>query len=80
MLLHPNVAAHAQCEIDQVTGGPGMRLPTFEDRCHVPYVDCIIKEVLRYDFFLIVARPFLIEINRWNPAAPLSEIALRMRS
>ena len=28
----------------------------------------------------IVARPFLIEINRWNPAAPLSEIELRMRS
>jgi hypothetical protein len=45
--MHPNVLRKAQEEIDRVVCGPGARLPTFEDRQHLPYIDCIIKEVLR---------------------------------
>ena len=36
----------AQTEIDEVVGDD--RLPTLEDRPHLPYIDCILKEALRY--------------------------------
>lgn len=45
MILHPEVARTAQQEIDTVIGRD--RLPNFEDRPSLPYVDCIVKEVLR---------------------------------
>ena len=45
MLHHPEVAAQAQREIDLVTGS--LRLPCIEDRDSLPYIDCIVKEVLR---------------------------------
>lgn len=45
MTLHPEVAARAQAEIDRVCGTE--RLPAFEDRARLPYIDCIMKEVFR---------------------------------
>ncbi|KAH8116040.1 cytochrome P450 [Phellopilus nigrolimitatus] len=45
MTLHPRVATRAQEEIDRVVGAD--RLPTFDDRPSLPYVDCILKEVYR---------------------------------
>lgn len=45
MTLHPEVAKRAQAEIDRVVGNE--RLPGFEDRERLPYIDCILKEVLR---------------------------------
>ncbi|KAF5343042.1 hypothetical protein D9758_011166 [Tetrapyrgos nigripes] len=46
MRLYPNVMKKAQAEIDAVVGRD--RLPTFEDRDHLPYIQAIVKEVLRW--------------------------------
>ncbi|KAK7445709.1 hypothetical protein VKT23_014705 [Stygiomarasmius scandens] len=46
MCMHPEVQRRAQEEVDSVVG-PG-RLPTFEDRINLPYVEAICKEVMRY--------------------------------
>ncbi|KAG6915061.1 hypothetical protein DXG01_013668 [Tephrocybe rancida] len=46
MALHPEVAKKAQAEIDAVVGND--RLPTFEDRAQLPYVDALATEVTRW--------------------------------
>ena len=46
MTLFPEVQRKAQDEIDRVVGND--RLPGFEDRDQLPYVDAIVKEVLRW--------------------------------
>ena len=46
MISHPEAQAKAQDEIDQVIGTE--RLPTFKDRVHLPYVNAIVMEVLRW--------------------------------
>lgn len=46
MILHPDVFAKAQAEIDRVVGSD--RLPDFQDRNSLPYVDCVVKEVYRW--------------------------------
>ncbi|KAJ7755646.1 cytochrome P450 [Mycena maculata] len=46
MALYPAVQAKAQREIDAVVGGD--RLPTFADREDLPFVDALVKEVLRW--------------------------------
>lgn len=45
MILYPDVAAKARRELDTVIGSE--RLPNLHDRCSLPYVDAIVKEVLR---------------------------------
>ncbi|KAF5385582.1 hypothetical protein D9757_006772 [Collybiopsis confluens] len=45
MILHPDVQAKGQAEIDQVVGTD--RLPTFQDRKSLPYVESIYREVMR---------------------------------
>lgn len=46
MALHPEMQAKAQAEIDAVIGNS--RLPTISDRAHLPYVNAVINEILRY--------------------------------
>ncbi|KAJ7137669.1 cytochrome P450 [Mycena epipterygia] len=46
MALNPEVQAKAQAELDAVVGLH--RLPTINDREHLPYVDALCKEVFRY--------------------------------
>ena len=46
MLLYPDIQRKAQDELDVVTGRE--RLPTFEDRPQLPFVDAVCKEVLRW--------------------------------
>jgi len=46
MLLHPDVQEKAQGELDLVIGRE--RLPTFEDRPNLPFIDAVCKEVLRW--------------------------------
>ena len=46
MLRHPEVARKAQAEIDEVVGND--QLPSLRDRANLPYVDAVLKEVLRY--------------------------------
>ncbi|KAI0945930.1 hypothetical protein AcV7_010042 [Taiwanofungus camphoratus] len=47
MVLHPEVYKRAQEEIDRVIGSE--RLPDFDDREALPYLECVIKEVLRWN-------------------------------
>ena len=46
MVHHPEVAKKAQAQIDKVIA-ERHQLPTLDDRADIPYIDCIIKEVLR---------------------------------
>ncbi|KAH7142063.1 cytochrome P450 [Dactylonectria macrodidyma] len=46
MVLYPEVQLRAQEEIDRVVGTD--RMPTFEDRDHLPYINALIKETLRW--------------------------------
>ena len=45
MVLHPDVFKKAQEEIDRIIGRD--RLPDFEDRSSLVYLNCILKEVYR---------------------------------
>ena len=47
MVLHPEVQRRAQAEIDSVVGTD--RLPSFEDRSQLPYVEAVVKEVFRWN-------------------------------
>ena len=46
MLLYPDIQEKAQEELDSVIGRD--RLPTFEDRPMLPFVDAVCKEALRW--------------------------------
>ncbi|KAJ6441362.1 OrdA [Purpureocillium lavendulum] len=46
MLLYPEVQRKAQREIDDVVGP--VKLPTFEDRSRLPYINAVVKECLRW--------------------------------
>ncbi|OHE93537.1 cytochrome P450 1A2 [Colletotrichum orchidophilum] len=46
MVLHPEVQDKAQRILDEVVGDS--RLPTFEDRPRLPYIDYIVQETLRW--------------------------------
>ncbi|KAH7928455.1 cytochrome P450 [Leucogyrophana mollusca] len=46
MVLHPEVQERAQALIDSVVGTA--RLPNFEDRPCLPYIDAILRETLRW--------------------------------
>ncbi|KAM5541819.1 hypothetical protein V8D89_004548 [Ganoderma adspersum] len=46
MALHPEVQKKAQAELDEVVGAD--RLPEFSDRASLPYVNAVVKEVLRW--------------------------------
>lgn len=46
MQLFPEVQRKAQAELDIVIGTD--RLPTFKDRSDLPYIDAMVKEVLRW--------------------------------
>lgn len=46
MTLYPEAQKKAQSEIDSVVGHD--RLPDWSDQQSLPYVDALVKEVLRY--------------------------------
>lgn len=46
MVLFPDVQKRIQAELDAVVGRK--RLPTFEDRASLPYLEATIKESLRF--------------------------------
>jgi len=47
MVLQPEIQRRAQIELDSVLGQDHM--PTFEDRSLLPFIDCIVLEVLRWN-------------------------------
>ena len=46
MALHPDIMRQTQEELDDVTGRD--RLPTFEDRARLPFVEAVCREVSRW--------------------------------
>lgn len=47
MTMHPEIQKKAQEELDRIIGPD--RLPTWEDRDQLPYIDAILKETLRWN-------------------------------
>ena len=45
MVLNPDKQKQGQAEIDRVVGDK--RMPAIDDRPKLPYVNCMIKEVMR---------------------------------
>lgn len=46
MVVHPSVQTKAHEELDRVIGTD--RLPEFEDRERLPYLECVVQEVYRW--------------------------------
>ena len=46
MILYPGEMKKAQAELDRVVGGD--RLPEWEDAETLPFIQALIKEVMRY--------------------------------
>jgi cytochrome P450 len=61
MILHPEVQQKAQEEIDQIVGKD--RLPEFSDRQSLPYIDAIVKEVLRWVTHLLSVTSNYVTLN-----------------
>ena len=56
IVLHPEVARRAQAEVDEVMGNPeatstdpSWQVPSLADRKRMPYVECVLREVLRWN-------------------------------
>lgn len=49
MTLYPDIQRRAQAEVDSVIGTSWQRLPSFEDRPKLPYVEAIVLELLRWN-------------------------------
>ena len=46
MVLYPDIQRRAQAEIDEVVGRD--HAPTFGDRARMPYLEALVREVLRW--------------------------------
>jgi cytochrome P450 len=46
LVLHPGVQKRAQAELDAVISRD--RLPTFDDKPRLPYIEAMCKELLRW--------------------------------
>ncbi|KAH9987409.1 cytochrome P450 [Russula vinacea] len=57
LVLFPQVQRRAQAELDAVIGRD--RLPTFDDRPRLPYIEALCKELLRWQMVGPVAFPHL---------------------
>ena len=55
MVLYPEVQKKAQAEIDSIVGTN--RLPDFDDRPFLPYINAIIKELSRWNLVTPLGRP-----------------------
>lgn len=66
MQLYPEVQRKAQEEIDRVVGND--RLPTIADRPNLPYIEALIKEVLRWNPVAPLGTHFvpLLFLYRWS--------------
>lgn len=63
MTLHPEVQRKAHEEIDRVVGRH--RLPNFGDRENLPYVNAIVKEVLRWHPVSPLGLPHRLTQDDW---------------
>ena len=65
MALYPEVQKKAQAEIDTVVG-PN-RLPDFQDRPSLPYINAIVKELMRWNLVAPLGRCFLPLHDYYHP-------------
>ena len=56
LALHPEAQKKAQAEIDAVIGSD--RLPDIQDRSSLPYVNAVIKEMMRWHLAAPFGGPF----------------------
>lgn len=64
MVVYPEVLRKAQKELDDVLGD---RLPDFSDRPALPYIEAIVREVLRWQPVVPTAVPHrLMEDDVYN--------------
>ncbi|KAG7448607.1 cytochrome P450 [Guyanagaster necrorhizus] len=61
MVLYPNAQKRAQAEIDSVVGGD--RLPEFSDRSSLPFFECVLSEVLRWNPAVPLGVPHRVSEN-----------------
>ena len=71
MIIYPEAQKKAQAEIDTVVGKD--RLPDSNDKESLPYVEALMKEVLRYFFNRVIVMGYETDVifSRWRPAGPL---------
>ena len=69
MAMYPEVMRKAQAEIDAVVGI--IRLPDFNDRPYLPYVNAIIKETMRWKLVLPLGKRFFNVLLK-SPSSCLS--------
>jgi cytochrome P450 len=63
MVAYPEVQKRAQAELDSVVGRS--RVPTFSDSPHLPYIQAIVKEVLRWRPALPLGLPHTSTEDDW---------------
>ncbi|KAG0697623.1 cytochrome P450 [Suillus ampliporus] len=61
MVSYPDAQSRAQAEIDSVVGRD--RLPTFEDRASLPYVESVLRETMRWHPILPLGVPHATSSN-----------------
>lgn len=65
MALYPEVQAKAQEEIERVVGPKS--LPTLADRSRLPYLNAVVKEVLRWHPVAPMALPHMsVKDDTWE--------------
>jgi hypothetical protein len=65
MVLYPEVQKKAQVEIDAVMGTN--RLPDFDDRPSLPYINAIVKELMRWHLVLPFGGHFFPRQGYYDP-------------
>ena len=76
MLLHPKVQERAHEEIDRVIGRD--RLPDFNDRDSLPYLQCVMQEVFRYVVCVVVVDvPVQMRLGAEALPAPVERALVR---
>ena len=74
MMLYPNVQKRAQSELDAVVGNG--RLPSFEDRDRLPFVEAIVKETFRWGPPARVSKFTIAKLSLFIVEQRLSQIFL----
>lgn len=65
MALYPEVQKKAQAEIDAVVG-PN-RLPEFQDRPSLPYINAVVKESMRWNVVVPLGELFFCHNTHYHP-------------